>query len=1318
MSSPLPQSPHKAFIKSNLPAWLTQAPASQLADFRRDLISSNQARHDLKALMDELQNPEEFARPLLRQTLRTEFFGLQDDENAILSREWKNHHLLGLIRTHARTTRQTLLEAALQNFEATEAETGGMETGSAIYNPGPTGEVLSIIAATRFASVCRNLDIGSQYLAHIDNVLEPAPNSGTSRTAAEVMQLLSSQEQLAFGVALHIAYLQNAFTTWQFLQLRSLQTTGNNIDIRCSLLTLQDVVLPNVMVIQASAIGLPMVLYTPQDPSAAFRLHPTWEDLYHGLAERLEQPQYLAFFTRLVPLQHQDSLLHLAPRPSLNARPSLESTLSLTPVRMHVFQDMATQRIIQIRNDARILAVPTADVDLVSRQKRLQGYLELGKSLLFFAASFIPIVGEVLLAVSALQLLNTVYDGFAAWSRGDSEEALNDFLDAVDDVAMAVATAGVIKTAGFGVKLLKVHVANKGLRLWNPDLPPYRHPKMLPDGLVADKQGLYKHAQRYYLKLDDQVHAVQRAPDSQQWQLSHPTDPDAYAPPVRGNSVGGWRVEHETPADWDDLKLIQRLGPDGATIKQPAVEPILLLGGMDSAGLRELHQDMLRPPPLLRDTIKHFNLDQEIADFNLDRAEGTKVTPQSPFIQFHLVCALPEWPATRRLKIVDERQQILISHGNGANAIEVSASRFRKGELLHALEEQMPRAEFNQLLPALYIDYFTPVENLASRLQESVPAQRQRLFSLLDSHGEEPVSQVEQDLRPTMPELSKRHLEEMETTLSPQERQRLHQEKKLPSTQEWEATQYRDVARSARIHEGIFLDSMSSNESVPLVLHTLEQLPGWPGARRIEVYENDNSGPLLGHIGSEQDSVRHILIRQGEQYAVQDAEATELHAPSTLFSALEHTLTEAERSALLRESNAGALKQAIHQHSLAMIAKPPLPPLARLAPTAPVQALGIALDPLFATQTAPAGLTLRADGIHQSAPLPNGGYHYYVLEGGNYFQVKAEGQKWRLIDARSPFRAYRPYLRAKTAGGWDIDPSSQGLMGGMQAAVSPSGEPTELSDEFESAHSSSEYDSAEEGTVNSLYTPTEMEAMRSTRSYQHSQNYRRIYDRANNGRYPLRDLTGRPLRIRSIQIRSKSLTSDQTFSKELILPFLQWEGYERVARLYEDKLEVTPFTAAHQKCVQEAVMIGEQTVISRKPLIKGEALGVYGGELVPYYVAAYRQDPYLIDVKPFEPIPAAPQPVILSGDNVLSRINTIFEYEANLPIRQASTGYNVEVARFNVTTQIAEQPRDNFFLSAFFASEDIPAGTELRWNYQYNEPTVRALFGALPQANA
>ncbi|KRP58365.1 dermonecrotic toxin domain-containing protein [Pseudomonas trivialis] len=1272
-----PLTPHLDFIKAQVPIWLSQAPAQLRQDFRNSLISSNQARHDLNELLGTLQSPEAFARELLREKIRAWFFGLVTNEDAILCREWKNHHLLGLIKNHAKTTRQTLLEAALQNFAASEAEVGGMEIGTAIFNSTASGEVPTLVYATTFARFCRELDIGGRYLKHISNILEPDP-------ADKVRKIFRAQAQHAFGVALHTSNMHAETTALQHLQLKVLHETGKHLEMTCSHLTLDEAVLPSVLVIKAEGIGISLMLYTPGDPSAALRQHASLNELEEQLAERLLNPDYQAFFKQLVPLQHQGSVLDVTPerlrhcdvpmQKKLAAQ--LKAAVSLTAIEGDLFKAIARQRIAQIKSDARIVAVPTADVDMLSRQKRLQDWIDLGKSALFFAASFIPVVGQALLVVTAVQVIHTVYEGFAAWSRGDSDEALNDLLDLVDTAALAVATAGAVRTVGFGARLVKVNVRGKGWRLWNADLKPYRHPEALPEHLVADKQGIYKDGQQHYLKLDDYAHAIQRTPDGQQWELSHPVEPQAYRPALLSNGVGGWRQAHETPHDWDELKLIKRLGPDAANITQPKVEPILLLSGLDKTGLREIHQDMQSPPPLLRDTVRDFNLDQELADFNLERAEGTSVTPCSPQIQFHLLTSLPEWPANHVLKIVGEQQQVVMSNGTGTVEIRISEARFRKGELLHALEEQMPQPEFNKLLPGFYVDYLTKIENLAARLADEVPGKKQRLLSLLNKPADTADTSTE---------------------------------KSLPPTLQMEARAYSEAAQAARLQAGIFLDARRSPESVPLVLYTLEQTPGWPKARKISVHDASSDGPLLGSIGGADSGTRHILVREGELYAEPPG------TPTDLPGAIERTLTESERNTLFTHADVTSLEAALHKTGASLIAR--AAPvyrgnlLSRPAPTEP----GLPLDPSFAQTSPPTGLTSRTDGLHHSRPASDGSYRYYVQDQQNYYEVRADTQGWRLVDARNRFRAYQPYVRQKTGGGWEIDQTTDALLGGRESPT-PSVEGMESSDEFESMHSSSDYGSAEGDSVQPAYEQQELNSMRAERGYQYSSNYQRIYDRANNGRYPLRNLTGQPMRIRHLQAQGKSLTSDAVFASTLIRPYIQWEGYENVARLYEDKLEVTPFTASHQKFAQESALIGQATVITRKPLKKGEALGVYGGEILPLYVAQLRQDPYLMaikEVRPTSPYSINTQP-ILSGDNVLSRINTIFEYEAGHPVRQASTGYNVEAAQFRVNTQVGNAPQEQMILTGMFAAENIPAGAELRWNYQYSEATIRQLFPLPP----
>ncbi len=1327
--------PHEAFIKSKLPTWMTQASPGMREILRKSLINHNQSRHHLKGILDQLKSPEAFARPLLQQALSIKFHGLLDAERSVLVREWKKHHLLGQVRIHTKTTEQSLLEAALQNFEASETEEDGMETGSGLYTNTKAGRISNPITPLMFAAFCRSLDLGSRYLLHLDNVLDPVATADTTRSPGQVRRLFTEHEQSRFEVALHVAYLRGDFENRLYQQLLTLQRDGVHPDMLCNHLTINDVILPSVLVIRDRNIDRNQILYTPDDPIAPFRRHSSMDHLVASLAERLEDAQYLKFFKRLTPQQHQGSLFTVKPA-WVDSRPlgspariipaSLEEPVTRTPILGDLFQAITQRRIEQIKSDAGVLAVPTAQTDASSRQKRLQRYADMGKSLLLLAASFIPIVGEVLLVVSAGEIVHSIYNGFAAWSRGDSDLALNELMDAVDSAAEAVISAGVLKTSGFTAKLVKVNVRDQGWRLWKPDLLPYRHLTELPAGLPADAQGLQLHEQQHYVKLDDHVHAVQRDASTGQWRLQHPSDPQAYTPTLSSNGVGGWLHEHESTRDWDDLKLIKRLGPDASNIAWEHVEPILHLSGVDAASLRQGHQELIRPAPLLRDTVKRFNLAQELNNFDANYAEGKRITALSPLIQFHLVSSLPQWPENRPLMIVDSQGRSLISHpptSGTSNAIKVPERRFRDADLLHCLEDAMSPREFDALLPAKPTFHFSKIENLALRLSQKAQQHRERVFSWLAALGEQATSPLEQELRRLAPDLSKSHLEEMTAVLSPAGEQRLLLEKRLSEQQHWEASRYISQTRASRAGAGIHMDAASNAESQALIFLTLERLPGWPSTLRLEVHDKSSDGPLLYSCGPESNGAPRLIIRQGSRFSACDAEGNTIFEPTDLPTAVEHALSATELNALLTPPAISTLKQAVSKTNLQLLANKILARRAILSSEILPNTTGYPLDPLFAEPTPIQGLTPRPDGIYQAAPLPDGSYRYYVMDNGLYYHVRSDAPGWQLIDARSRFRAYRPYIRKKTDGSWEIDAAKGALLGGMPPPAARQMSTESSSETFESAEStlsSDEYLSADDENLAVPYSAQELRHMRSDGSYQHSRNYLGIYDRANNGRYPLRDVDGQPLRIRFIQSVGRSMTSGRTISKNLVLPYIQWEGYEKVARLYDEKLKVLPFTSTHQKYPQEAGLIGQATVVATRRLKKDEVLGIYGGELVPASIAAYRQDPYLAGV--FTPnqlnpgISGQPQSalinrdVLLSGDNVLSRINTIFEYEGQHPVRQARFGYNAEAVHFDVDTRKGDGPLERLQLAVLVASEDISPGTELRWNYGYDETVIKHLF--------
>ncbi|WP_046070684.1 NEL-type E3 ubiquitin ligase domain-containing protein [Pseudomonas synxantha] len=265
-----------------------------------------------------------------------------------------------------------------------------------------------------------------------------------------------------------------------------------------------------------------------------------------------------------------------------------------------------------------------------------------------------------------------------------------------------------------------------------------------------------------------------------------------------------------------------------------------------------------------------------------------------------------------------------------------------------------------------------------------------------------------------------------------------------------------------------------------------------------------------------------------------------------------------------------------------------------------------------------------------------------------------------------------------------------------------------------SGSSSDELEEASESMPVEPYTALELSAMKREVHFTQLRNVPGSYDRVNNGRYPLRNLQGKPMRIRKLQ-REVVTDSGVKYSSEQIKPYIQFEGYEKVAARYDEKLQRRVFTAQDMQVPEEKVLIGQSMVVANRRIAKGEILGVYGGTVLPSQVASPGGQTYIM-LAGARPTPGklGMEPIEISGDNILSRINTHFEYDANgKPVRQAASGYNVEGVGFDVEVedgQGAKSTRSTMILTAIFAIEDIPAGVELRMDYQYSEGMIATLF--------
>ncbi|WP_454845152.1 NEL-type E3 ubiquitin ligase domain-containing protein [Pseudomonas farris] len=206
-------------------------------------------RQYLKALMDErwrlqgaldktlgnLQHDiDAFAKPLLSALLQSNFNTVENINELTVQLEVPSKIIFGIDTGASRVRHSTLLEAALHNFEQSEAAEGAWRNSSGIYRKDARGSLSRDTAITlpRFASLCRSLDIGGQYQRHIKSVLLPiAPDA--QRT---LLQDSIASEKAAFHVATLIALLKGDIGDHAYGKLGQVRESKANITLYDQLL--------------------------------------------------------------------------------------------------------------------------------------------------------------------------------------------------------------------------------------------------------------------------------------------------------------------------------------------------------------------------------------------------------------------------------------------------------------------------------------------------------------------------------------------------------------------------------------------------------------------------------------------------------------------------------------------------------------------------------------------------------------------------------------------------------------------------------------------------------------------------------------------------------------------------------------------------------------------------------------------------------------------------------------------------------------------------------------------------------------------------
>ncbi|MDD1137347.1 hypothetical protein M5G22_07245 [Pseudomonas sp. TNT2022 ID233] len=565
--------------------------------------------------------------------------------------------------------------------------------------------------------------------------------------------------------------------------------------------------------------------------------------------------------------------------------------------------------------DARSHAVPTADVDAKVRSEKLATLLNIGMLVLMGVSMFVPVLGEVMMVVMAGQLLEETFEGAIEWSEGDRKAAKAHLIDVAQNLALIAVMAGAGKglarlTAARSVPVIEnlhqVEMPDGTSRLWKPDLSGYESPVTLDADVAPNALGQYEVGERTFIRLDDKTYRQTYDESLKAWRIRHPSDPQAYQPPLVHNGAGAWRHTLERPQDWDRLTLLRRIGHSTDTFADEQLLTMADVAGVSDNALRKMHLDNAMPPPELADAMQLFSAERDAGSI-VEQASGAQAIDSRFMHLLPLLPDMPRWPFGRQLQIYDnpDLSGRALGYGTkrGAKApIRVSRTEVLSGMLPTRILAALDEAETVRLLggeparvrPARAQEFSRQIADFASAHQPAL------FDSLLKGAG--PVDPRAAKLQRVVPGLTERAAMAALGQADTEELARLDSAAKVPSHLQELGRWYGQAGRMTRALAGLRSEAMASPDSRHLALQTLGRLPGWSNDVRLEIREGSISGPMLDAIGDATASTHKYLVKYADAYQAANERGEPLnsipHKGDNFFASLMHALPDQARHAL------------------------------------------------------------------------------------------------------------------------------------------------------------------------------------------------------------------------------------------------------------------------------------------------------------------------------------------------------------------------------------------------------------------------------------
>lgn len=919
-------------LHKNLPDWLLKAPAAPLAALDQTALALQAHRVKLEPLLDELQPLKSFCIDHLSAALGKKWSVVFDVEHDYLELPGAACGCPADTATGSGASpsvaRQTLLDAAMQNFSADEVQADGFPVGSRVRVSSAV-EGVPGLTPQAFARVCRTLDLGRRYQQHYATLFDLQGSAGSVVANSPVVSDIRQMKSLLLQLDMQLAGLKGdispaAQATLQRLIAAQGNATAQSLHFQGRPLLMQGIEIHGSCIWGAVVFSVRSIqfypdewclVYMPGEPHRPLYEYPGFDAFKQYLTLKLNVPGYKSYFANCLDEDNKADFLNTF------ATTRQLGFIKALPINGSLLDFMVQSQVGKMQIDARTLVVPTADVDEEARSKRLLDYLEVGVGVATLAGFFVPVVGQLMMGVAVGQLLAEVYDGVADWRQGDQDEAFAHVLNIAQNIALMGATAVGQKVVGAVVRrTVREHPEFFGAfsailkpggmsRLWKSSLQGYELPDSVSasSATLAETDGVFQMGGQSCVRIDQRVYAVESEPASNAWRIRHPLRREAYTPPLTRHLQGGWRMAHEQPEDWTGAYALKRIDPRLQRFADAPLNTILRITQTPVSELQRLALENLPLPGRLSDALERLLIEDRLRQFISAMERGEAAVPEHAQAQLHALPTLPGWPEGRYIKVLDGELQITATYPHNSLdddtlSVIVTDEQLAAGELLQTIVDGLYSHEVKALLGVQAAET-EQATLLAKRLGDALNNDRQELFEQWYRHYDHSDSADVLKVRHVPSDVPSRHAQALIDKATSVEREHLRVTGRTPMRL---AQQLREAGRAIRLDRaltGLYMPQIANADTEKLAVQLLPRLHGWSPDVRLELREGKLAGPLRESVGEDirVPARQGTVVKTPRGYEAFDGEKKSLgplvSGPDALYSAVLKALPPRQRIA-------------------------------------------------------------------------------------------------------------------------------------------------------------------------------------------------------------------------------------------------------------------------------------------------------------------------------------------------------------------------------------------------------------------------------------